>query len=725
MPPKAPPPFSIVSWYSGNISTAANVFIQNVLNYTDDELENKHDFIQLLFPLPWASQSTSSTVVVTKRNLDIICGPGANGKKFRAKMLKSLERTLAMFDLQLTLTKDCKPYGTKHPDARHQNGGRRIRRITPKQDDGIDHAAREKRFQDLKNPHNHHHRRITRIIRSLRICGRGADAESVYRYFRRFAIDHPTIPKQTRMMWGVAANSAYTDQDPREDIKNTSEEIKMGELSDGEKGEDGGGKEGGPEDGPDDSTEDGTEDTDEVRDVVILSGSRSNTGESGSSDTDDGDPFELPGGGTPPPGGDGPTNGGQSPKIGDPRITDEGLEKLTTAEKELHYGRIQHMQENKDIEIGLCLRNDNGVWIAVDEDPMTMSLNDLRIWQLILRDKEEQRNADEITSRRIAEGRGSDDGSSSDGSDAGDPNDLKPVARNINGFGQGSMRAEILETMEPWEKKLHFAIIEHTKDYLDIEIKFRIRDGDGFWRGWRKDPMLLSLRDLKEWQIELDQREADWLDEVMRGDRRRSEEVESDPDDRSDYEIGDPNMSERYFASIYDEDKEHHLALRKYIERFRKAEYDLGYRDRTTGEWVGISMDPKEMNLVELDQWEIDMEKEEQEWYEAQESTEDSGEEDEAQNDTTELVSSTQTRQRQRSRSPGTIEDEKLMAKRVEMGLDPYGDFPEAIRWKAMVEKRERKKAAKAEAERLAAGGEEESDGPGDQLHTEAAEAGD
>ncbi|KFY82892.1 hypothetical protein V500_10271, partial [Pseudogymnoascus sp. VKM F-4518 (FW-2643)] len=232
MPPKKPKEFSIISWYNGNMATASNVFLQNVQQYTDDELENKHDFIQLIFPLPWPSQITSSTVVCTKRQFSIIRGQG--GTEIRKSMLKALKRILAMFDLELTPAPESTAFGTSRPGARHRNRGRRIRRITAVVGDGIDHAAREARFQGLANSGNHHHRRITRIIRSLRLAGRPEDADSVYRFFRNFAREHPTVPRRTLEMWGVAANSAYMDMDPSEDIKNTTKEVKMGEPSDGE-----------------------------------------------------------------------------------------------------------------------------------------------------------------------------------------------------------------------------------------------------------------------------------------------------------------------------------------------------------------------------------------------------------------------------------------------------------------------------------------------------------
>lgn len=712
MPPKAPKPFSIVSWYGGNAVTPNNVSIQNVLNYKEDELETRHDFIQLLFPLPWPSRHANRTVVATKAQFSIIRGGGKNGRKIRGTMLTALQHILAMFDLEFTPTKLCTAPGTALPWARHHNKGRRIRRIKPVEGDGKDHAAREARFQALANPGNHHHRRITRIIRSLRLSGRGEDAESIYRFFRRFAQEHPTIPWRIVQMWGVAANSAYAFIDPAEDIKTTSNDIKDGEPSeqdeksqkstsdDGGNGtDDGGGGEGG-EGGGGDST---------------SSSEKAPSGHGG----DDGG-FGH-GGDTPPPQD---PDEGQSSKIGNLRMSDEDVQKLTQPERDLHYARIQHMNENREVEIKLDYRNANGKWIGGDEDPMTLTLLNLRVWQIVLRDKEEERRGEEAIESRIKEGNEPDE-SSSDSSEEEEDNDGKEFIRtDIKKFGKRDLSAEDRAKLEPWELKLHLAQVEHLKDYLEIEVKFKFRDGDGFWRHRGTDPILLSFRDLKAWQIEIDKRQAQWLDEVLRGDRSRSAEVSSNSSDVSDYNLGNPAMSERYFAQLGAEDQERHFALVEYFDRFRELEYELGFRDRNTLEWIAVHMDPEDLNLEELDLWTIEMEQMGDAWVDKQEA-------EEAEEEAAAAAKSTTTGARQQRRprqlSPGGIEDEKIMADRVRRGLDPFGDSPEAVKWKAIYLQREKERTEKEEKERLEEEGlekeeeEKESDDPGEQLQAEEA----
>ncbi|ELR06780.1 hypothetical protein GMDG_02218 [Pseudogymnoascus destructans 20631-21] len=740
MPPKKPKPFSIVSWYGGNMVTPKNVSIQNVLHYSDDDLERRHDFIQLLFPLPWASQHANRDVVATKGQLATIRGGGKVGKKVRMTMLEALKKILAMFDLELTPVSLCKPYGdADRATARHRNRGRRIRRITPVEagsDDEdakkIDHAAREARFQALANPGNHHHRRITRIIRSLRLAGRPEDAESVYRFFRRFAGDHPTIPRRTLHMWSVAANSPYLFTDPAEDYKTTSQDVKDGEPSDEEEEKEssidegggnttdeggsvedggGGGVEGGGGDGVEGEGDDGSS----------GSGSTSSSEKAHSVyGTDDG--FGS-GDGTPPPPG---PNEGQPPKIGDPRMSDEEVQKLTPLERDLHHARIQHRKENREIEIKLNYRNANGEWIAVDKDPMTITLIDLRIWQIVLRDKEEERRGEEAIERRIKEGRDLYE-SSSDSSEEDDENDGKEFLRtDIRRFGKRDMSPEDRAKLEPWELKLHLAQIEHLNDYLEIEVKFRFRDGDGFWRGQGAEPIMMNLWDLRAWQIEMDHRQAQWMDEVTRGDRRWSAEISSKSSQESDFDIGDPRMSERCFAQLGAEDQERHLALRTYIEKFRQLEYELGFRDRTTFEWIAVHMDPNDMNLEELELWDVEMEQMENAFMakqDAEEATEEAAAEAAAAANGTTTQPAQQ--RRQRVRSPEGIEDEEIMADRVRRGLDPFGDFPEAIVYKAMYLQREKeweeKEEKRLEAERLEKEKQKESDDPGEQLRVEEA----
>ncbi|KFY28668.1 hypothetical protein V493_02813 [Pseudogymnoascus sp. VKM F-4281 (FW-2241)] len=724
MPPKKEKEFSIVSWYNGNMVSAANVSIQNVLHFTDDELENKHDFIQLLFPLPWASQVTNSTVVATKRNYSTIRGSAQAGRNFRTTMLTALKRILAMFDLELTPTKESAAPGTGLPYSRHRNRGRRIRRITPHEGDGIDHAAREARLQALASRNNHHHRRITRIIRSLRLCGRIDDAESVYRFFRRFGREHRSITLRTLRMWGVAANSAYVMKDPREDIKDTEKGVMDGEPSDGESESD----ETTTTDG-----DGGTNDTiDTSSDEGGESGEGGGTGSEKPSDDgsdDGGGGFGPVGGDTPPPpptGGRGPDEG-RPPKIGDPRMTDEDLQKLTDSDRALHHARIKHRHENRDIEIGLNLRNADGKWIGKDEDPMTMVLIELRVWQLILRDLEEERLAAEVAQRRIEEGEEPDDASSDSNISEGSNYDTSFTREDIEYFGDTYMSVPDYNRLETWERNLHIAQCDHYKDYNVIEIRHRFRDSDGNWRDAGTEPINMSRQGLKAWQSELDKREADRLDAVMRGERRMSEDVESDVDPESEYDYGDPGMSERYFNWLGDEDKERHLAFLKYNEKYKSLEYELGFRDRTTFEWISVTMDPNDMNLTELDQWEIEIERMGDAWMDNKEREDEEAVEAAHFEAMAKEVAAERAEQlRLRQRSPESIEMEKMMAERVKMGLDPIGDFPEAKRWKTMMEEME---AAKAEAERLEQVAkaeakrteeEESSDEPGKQLRAEA-----
>ena len=399
-------------------------------------------------------------------------------------------------------------------------------------------------------------------------------------------------------------------------------------------------------------------------------------------------------------------------------MSDEDIKKLTDPERELHNARIQHMNENRDIEIRLNFRKANGKWIGKDKDPMTVSFIDLRVWQLVLRDLEEAQQAEEAAERAIREGGSPGDSSdeeSSDGSDVEDPNgdrDNVFTKKDVRMFGQSHMSAENLQQLEPWELELHLALVQHTKDYLDIEVRHKFRDGDGMWRGRGTDPLKMSMRGLRAWQFEISKREADWLDKVATGEATWSQGVESDTSFESEYDLGNPGMSERYFEWLGDEDKERHLALMAYYEKFRGLEYELGFRDRTTLEWIGYGIDPDDMNLPELDQWTIDMEQQGDEWIAKQEELE-------AAEAAAEAAAASAAKEVRR-RSPEHEEAEKLMAKRVKRGLDPYGDTPEAKRWKAMVEEMEKEKEkeekaakAKAEAERQA------SEDPEEQLRTE------
>ena len=389
-------------------------------------------------------------------------------------------------------------------------------------------------------------------------------------------------------------------------------------------------------------------------------------------------------------------------------MSNEELRKLTSTEREFHHARIRHRNENIDIEIKLNLRSANGDWIGADEDPLKMSYLELRVWKRILKELDDNRKAEERRKSRIEEGNEPDDESSSDGSDDDDANDDKEFVRNdVKGFGQRDISDENLQKLVPWEEKLHLAQVEHHKDYLDIEMRHKFRDGDARWRGNGDDPIKMSLRELKKWHCELDRRESTWMDEVTAGERRWSQSVSSDSDYQSDYEIGMSGMSEDYFQKLGDEDKEKHLQLLNYNERFRYLEYKLKFRDPTTHEWIAPSQEPCDMTFDELDVWEVDMAGFEEEYNEKLRA------EAAAANPTTE----TGTQAPPRLRSPEDLEMEEMMTERVRRGMDPLGDSPEARKWKATMEDMEREKAEKAEAARL----EREGGGPGEQLRAEEA----
>ncbi|KFY40540.1 hypothetical protein V495_05383 [Pseudogymnoascus sp. VKM F-4514 (FW-929)] len=726
MAPKKDQTFSVISWYSGQMTSEKGLVFRSVINFSDDELENRHDFIHLLFPLQYMSGGTTYSYKATKRQFSTIGGPGPSGQSFRRHMLEAVKRILAMFDLELTPVKECTPHGSGEPTDKHRHGGRRIRKIKPVEGDGIDHEARAKRLKSVADPNSHHHRRITRMIRSLQLCRRGPDSESIYRFFRRFAREHRMIPRRTLRLWGVAHHSIAAHKDPNEDIRDTTAFNTMGEPSLGDA------------EVPESQSSDGSwgisshktsvvgnEPPRPPKTISIASSSEkglssASSSEKGLSEGGDG-PDDGGLGGAGGSGGDSPdgsassdsSDGPDDPdvpkgpddelskKIGDEQISDEDVEKLTPAQKELHHARLQHRREYRDIEIGLEFRDTDGEWIGGDPDPSTVDLLELRVWQTVVQDEERRR-------RRVQEGKAPSDSSSSDGSDHNDPDDEKEFERtDVVGFGEDNISDENFQKLEAWEKKLHLAIVEHTKDYKNIEIKHRLRDAYTFlWKSRRPAPVRMNMKELRAWKRELDDRERDWLKEVTEGQRGWTQALSTKSSEKSEFVVGDPNMSIRFYERLYEEEQSRHLRLIEYDQRFGALEYELNFRDRATSEWKYVGMQPFDMSHDELDTWFEDMEEFEAEYNERVLN------EAAAQNSAPPRL--TPVNRRQRSPSPDGIEAAELMAEGVRRGLGPYGTSPEAIKWKAAAEEIERKKAAaKAAAE------EESNEDPGNQLLAE------
>jgi hypothetical protein len=156
----------LLDFYRGDARDGEGRLLTEIWAWNDDEWEAVHDFIQWLFPLPEPSQFNPHAPLLTDQ--DITAFRADN--KLQANLRRSFERFLTFLGL------------AQAPDGRVGEG-----------------ANFRVRVQDAWAAPNHNWLRITRVLRSLSLLGRAADARTLYDYLdtlyssRRFPITAQTF----------------------------------------------------------------------------------------------------------------------------------------------------------------------------------------------------------------------------------------------------------------------------------------------------------------------------------------------------------------------------------------------------------------------------------------------------------------------------------------------------------------------------------------------------
>jgi hypothetical protein len=166
----------LVDFYRGQRPDIRGRYLRDIWSWDDDQLEEVHDFIQWLFPLPDPSQFNPSAPRLTDEDVAAFQGDPA----LRANLLKSFERILTFLGLALT------------------GEGQVV--------EGPNFAARQ---GDVWAGPNHNWLRITRILSSLRTLGLGGQSRALYERLnqfysgRRFAISADTFQYWTEAVEGL------------------------------------------------------------------------------------------------------------------------------------------------------------------------------------------------------------------------------------------------------------------------------------------------------------------------------------------------------------------------------------------------------------------------------------------------------------------------------------------------------------------------------------------
>ncbi|GAP88535.1 putative opioid growth factor receptor region [Rosellinia necatrix] len=162
--------------------------LDEILGWSDAELEHQHDYIQTVFPLPEPSGLGHTAPVVDEETMLIFRASAA----LQANLVRALKRMLAFYGFDV------------EDRVRDPGGWGRGRRpgdfeldITPKDD-------RRAGFSRWAQPAGHNHLRITRIIRSLRVLGLQGVAVDFYGALAEVQAAWAAVSLTTREYWGWA-----------------------------------------------------------------------------------------------------------------------------------------------------------------------------------------------------------------------------------------------------------------------------------------------------------------------------------------------------------------------------------------------------------------------------------------------------------------------------------------------------------------------------------------
>jgi hypothetical protein len=168
----------ILEFYSGRGRDDRGRTLAEILGSSDARLEEIHDYIQWLFPLPERSGANPEAPVLDGGTIAEFRADPA----LRATLHRAFLRMLEFYGLETS-------------------------------PDGVGRAASfEEKSRNWLRPGNHNHLRLTRILRSLTVLGLEQDALSLFRCLRSiYEADVSTrrsrITPQTFQFWSAAVEN--------------------------------------------------------------------------------------------------------------------------------------------------------------------------------------------------------------------------------------------------------------------------------------------------------------------------------------------------------------------------------------------------------------------------------------------------------------------------------------------------------------------------------------
>lgn len=172
-------PSPLIPFYRGQRPDNRGRFLSDVQHQSLEDLEDVHDYIQWMFPLPEPSSANAEAPILTRQDIEEF----ARDEGLREELLKSFEIMLAFYGLQLRRVDD------------------RILIVT-----APSFCARSEVWL---TPHNHNFLRMTRILRSLNTLGCRPYARALFEALQDLYARHSSIiGSETFRYWQQALQAA-------------------------------------------------------------------------------------------------------------------------------------------------------------------------------------------------------------------------------------------------------------------------------------------------------------------------------------------------------------------------------------------------------------------------------------------------------------------------------------------------------------------------------------
>lgn len=144
-----------LDFYRGASTDSEGRYLRDILAWDDERLEAVHDYIQWLFPLPEPSGFNANAPILTPADIEA----ARAGETIQANLRAAFQRMLRFYGLTPETARLPKPW---------------VR------------AA------------DHNHLRFTRILRSLRLLGLAAEAQTLYDGISEY---NSVFPERTKRFW--------------------------------------------------------------------------------------------------------------------------------------------------------------------------------------------------------------------------------------------------------------------------------------------------------------------------------------------------------------------------------------------------------------------------------------------------------------------------------------------------------------------------------------------